>query len=415
LIGIIKTLGGKILTVKTLTKQEQLNNIVFQDFSMPGNFRFGVDTFYTLADEVRKLKVQKLTVISDKGLERVGVVQRVLDLIKPLGLEVSIFTEIYGEPTLSLLNKAVEFVKKENSQLVIGIGGGSALDVAKATAALADKEDVTPYLKGEAMIESRGTKCILLPTTSGTGSEVTMNAIFEDEEQELKRGIVSGCFLPDFAIVDPALTISCPSRVSASSGVDAFTHAIESYVAIRSTPLTKMYAEKAMKLFSSNITKAVHNGKDINGRIGMSWVSTLAGVSLANAGVGAVHALAYPLGGKYHIEHGVANALLMPYVFEVTGTTCTEEMTNVASYLQLGDFNNNPHKALDAVVQYLYELLVTLDLPTSLSELGINKEDLPLLAKQASGIERLLSNTPYRLTEQKILQIYEKAYHGIKN
>ncbi|WP_257347290.1 iron-containing alcohol dehydrogenase [Pseudalkalibacillus decolorationis] len=402
------------MSTQTLSKQQQSTNIPFQDFLMPGNFRFGVDTFYTLLDEVKKLKVQKITVISDKGLERVGVVQRVLDLIEPLSLKCTTFTEISGEPTFNLLKTSVEYVKKENSELVIGIGGGSALDVAKATAALADKDDLAPYLSGQSTIESRTVKCILLPTTSGTGSEVTMNAIFGDEEQELKRGIVSRSFLPDLAIVDPALTLSCPPKVTAASGVDAFTHAIESYIAVRATPLTKIYAERAMKLFSSNITKSVHNGKDINGRIGMSWVSTLAGVSLANAGVGAVHALAYPLGGKYHIEHGVSNAMLMPFVFEVTGKTCTEEMVDVASYLHLGDFNNHPHKALDAVVQYLYELLETLDLPTSLSELGIKREDLPHLAQQASKIDRLLSNTPYRLTEQKILQIYEKAYQGPK-
>jgi alcohol dehydrogenase len=398
----------------TQTLKQQTTNIPFQDFSMPGITRFGVGTFYTLADEVEKLKVKKITVISDKGLERVGVVQRVLDLIEPLGIETTTFTEITGEPTFHLLKRSVKYVKNENSELIIGIGGGSALDVAKATATLVDKEEIGPYLSGQKTIDSRRVKCILLPTTSGTGSEVTMNAIFGAEEQELKRGIISSCFLPDLAIIDPALTLSCPKRVTAASGVDAFTHAIESYVAVKATPLTKVYAEKAMKLFGSNITKAVHNGKDINGRIGMSWVSALAGVSLANAGVGAVHALAYPLGGKYHIEHGVANALLMPFVFEVTGKTCMEEMVEVAGYLNLGDFTSHPHMALEAVVQYLYELLAILDLPTSLSELGIKKEDLPFLAQQASKVDRLLSNTPYCLTEEKILQIYEKAYQGSK-
>lgn len=381
---------------------------------MPGNFRFGVDSFYTLVDEVRNLKVQRVVVISDKGLERVGLVQRVLDILEPLEIEINTFTEINAEPTFQLLRKSVEYVKKQRCDLVIGIGGGSALDVAKATAALADKKEIDPYIYGVETIQLRSIKCILLPTTSGTGSEVTMNAIFGDEEQELKKGIVSKCFLPDLAIVDPVLTLSCPPRVTAASGVDAFTHAIESYVSTKATPLTKIYAEKAMKLFASNITKAVHNGNDINGRIGMSWVSALSGVSLANAGVGAVHALAYPLGGKYHIEHGIANALLMPFVFEVTGKTCTKEMVEVASYLHLGDFTNNPHEALDAVVQYLYDLLEILDLPASLASLEIKEEDLQYLAKQASTIDRLLLNTPYRLTEEKILKIYESAYYGNK-
>jgi alcohol dehydrogenase class IV len=144
----------------------------------------------------------------------------------------------------------------------------------------------------------------------------------------------------------------------------------------------------------------------------MSWVSSLAGVALANAGVGAVHALAYPLGGRFHIEHGVANALLMPFVFQVIGKTCTEEMIEVAAFLHLGDFKSRPHDALNAVVDYLLHLLDDLDLPTSLSELGIDEESLPMLAEQAAKIDRLLSNTPYKLNEQKILKIYQSAFKG---
>jgi alcohol dehydrogenase len=403
--------GGNTMSVQT-SIQKDPSSISHQDFHMPGNVRFGVDTFYSLPDEIKKLDVSRVVIISDKGLERVGVVDRLLELVESAGIESNVFTDIEGEPTFTLVQKSVEFVKKSGSELVIGIGGGSALDVAKATAALVDKDDVSPYLSGTKTIECRQVKCILLPTTSGTGSEVTMNAIFGDEEEEVKRGIVSRHLLPDLAIIDPALTRSCPPRVTAASGVDAFTHALESYVAVKATPLTKIYAEKAMKLFSSNITKAVHNGKDMEGRIGMSWVSMLAGVSLANAGVGAVHALAYPLGGKYHIEHGVANALLMPFVFGETGKTCTQEMVEVASYLELGNYSKNPHQALKAVVGYLYELLTNLELPTSLAELGIMEEDLPLLAGQASQIVRLLSNTPYQLTEKKILHIYQKAFVG---
>ncbi|MFD9627296.1 iron-containing alcohol dehydrogenase [Peribacillus muralis] len=382
------------------------------DFRMPTVFRFGVGAFATLAKEIETIGAKKVAIVSDKGLEKVGVVQRVVELIEPLSVPTVTYTNIAGEPTFELLRDAVETLQAEKCDLIIGIGGGSALDVAKATAALCGKDDISSYLSGAKTIESRSVKCILLPTTSGTGSEVTLNAIFGDEEQQVKRGLVSPAFLPDAAIIDPELTISCPARVTAASGVDAFTHAIESYIAIKSTPLTKVYSEKAMKLFTSNITKAVHNGNDLEARMGMSWVSSLAGVALANAGVGAVHALAYPLGGTFHIEHGVANALLMPFVFEVIGKTCTEEMIEVASFLQLGDYKSRPHQALKAVVAYMYQLLEDLDLPTSLSELGIDEGSLPMLAEQAAKIDRLLSNTPYKLNEQKILGIYQSAFNG---
>lgn len=390
----------------------QYRHHMSHDFRMPAVFRFGAGAFATLVKEIETLGSKKVAIVSDKGLEKVGLVQRVVDLIEPLSIPTVTYTNIAGEPTFQLLQDAVETLQAENCDLIIGIGGGSALDVAKATAALCGKDNLAPYLSGEQTIESRMVKCILLPTTSGTGSEVTMNAIFGDEEQQVKRGLVSPMFLPDAAIIDPELTISCPPRVTAASGVDAFTHAIESYIAIKSTPLTKVYSEKAMKLFTSSITGAVHNGSDLEARIGMSWVSSLAGVALANAGVGAVHALAYPLGGTFHIEHGVANALLMPFVFEVIGKTCTEEMIEVATFLQLGDYKSGPHQALKAVVDYMYQLLEDLDLPTSLSELGIDEGSLPMMAEQAAKIDRLLSNTPYKLNEQKILGIYQSAFKG---
>lgn len=385
----------------------------FQDFLVPNNIRFGVDTFKTLPDEIKKISPAKVVIISDKGILASGLIDRVEKLVLETRIPYEVFTEIAGEPTFTLVEEVTEKFNDEENLLVIGIGGGSAMDVAKTVAALLYKDDRTPYLSGEKQIESRKARCILLPTTSGTGAEVTMNAIFEDEVQALKRGIVSPFLLPDIAIIDPRLTISCPPKVTAASGVDAFTHAIESYIAVRSTPLTKMYAEKAMKMFPKYIHRAVHHGENLESRIGMSWVSNLAGVSLANAGVGAVHALAYPLGGKFHIEHGVANALLMPYVFEVTGKTVTSSMVKVASFLNIGDYSGNPNAALKAVTNYLHQLQSDLDLPTSLKELNVDRESLPLLAEQAANVTRLLSNTPYNLKTDKILKIYENAYQGV--
>ncbi|MBP1931920.1 iron-containing alcohol dehydrogenase [Ammoniphilus resinae] len=385
---------------------------LFQDFRMPSNLRFGVGALATLPEEVKQWGATKIGLVSDRGLEKAGLVGRVVELLGSLSIPIVTFTEIAGEPTFRLVEQAVNHFKREQCDLVIGIGGGSALDVAKTTASLLDKSDLDPYLRRNEKIEIRKIPCILLPTTSGTGSEVTMNAIFGDEEQELKRGIVSPVLLPDLAIIDPELTLSCPPRVTASSGIDAFTHAIESYISVRATPLTKIYAEKAMKQFPHHITKAVHHGANLEARTGMCWVSTLAGVTLANAGVGAVHALAYPLGGKFHIEHGIANALLMPYVFQVIGTTCIQEMVDVAAFLQLGDYHQKPSEALNAVVDYFYQLLKQLDLPSSLAQLEVDEQSLPVLANQASKIDRLLNNTPYYLNERKILQIYQKAFRG---
>lgn len=386
--------------------------ISYQDFRTPSNIRFGVDAFQTLPEEIIQFNAKKVAIVSDKGILSTGLIDKAKQMLEDAGLNVTLFTDIQGEPSFTLLETAVREIETFDTDLIVGIGGGSAMDTAKTIAALLGKGEISTYISGEETITERTIPCILLPTTSGTGAEVTMNAIFGDEEQGVKRGLVSPMLLPDVAIIDPTLTLSCPPRVTAASGVDAFTHAIESFVAVRATTLTKMYSEKAMELFPLHIHNAVLNGSNLESRIGMSLVSNYAGIALANAGVGAVHALAYPLGGTYHIEHGVANALLMPFVFKVTGKTCTKEMVRVASLLQLGDFSETPNSALDAVVSYLINLLNDLDLPTSLEELGVKEDSLPTLAEQASKVTRLLSNTPYRLTEQKILAIYQEAFKG---
>ncbi|GAK03889.1 alcohol dehydrogenase [Geomicrobium sp. JCM 19037] len=384
----------------------------YADFQSPNRVRFGVDSFLTLSEEVQSFDAKRVVIVSDKGMVNTGLVDRTSRLLVDEGIHVDRFTDIEGEPSFQLLESAVTEVESYQPDVVIGLGGGSAMDTAKTIAALLGKEERSSYLSGEVTIPSRMVPCILLPTTAGTGAEVTMNAIFGDTKQGVKRGLVSSALLPDVAIVDPVLTRSCPPRVTASSGVDAFTHAIESYVAVRATPFTNMYAEKAMELFPLHIHQAVHNGSNLESRVGMSMVSHMAGISLANAGVGAVHALAYPLGGTYHVEHGVANALLLPFVLEVTGKTCTPQMVSVASKLQLGDYTETPDLALDAIIYYLLQLLEDLDLPSSLQELGVDEQSLPQLAKEASKVTRLLSNTPYTLNEKKILAIYERAYNG---
>jgi len=380
---------------------------------MPGNLRFGVGAVNTLLEEIKTYpNVKKIAIVTDEGLHKIGIIEKISKIIEPLSIPIFAFYDINSEPTFELVESAVKKLKEEEVDFIIGIGGGSSMDVAKAAAALLDKDNISDYYYGDKVIKDRLTPCIVLPTTSGTGSEMTTIAVFGDDEKKLKKGIVSPALLPDLAIVDPELTISSPARVTASSGVDAFTHAIESFISTQSTELTKIYSEKAMRLFPEYITRAVHNGSDLEARVGMSWVSSLAGVSLANAGVGAVHALAYPLGGKYDIEHGIANALLMPYVFEVIGTTEANKMVEIAGFLQLGNFNDRKGDALQAVVAYLYKLLNQLDLPTTLKELGVEEAYLPSLAKQASQIQRLLDNTPYKLNEEKILKIYEHAFVG---
>lgn len=383
------------------------------ELRLPAVVRFGPGSIETLASEPPVLAARRVGIVSDRGVEKAGFVARAEALLRHDGTEsVTVFSDLSGEPTFGLLKRVLETMREANCDLILGIGGGSAMDTAKATAALQGKDDPESYMTGSAALYGRTVPCLLLPTTAGTGSEVTDIAVFGDEERGVKRGLVGKALLADAAIVDPLLTLSCPPRVSAASGVDAFTHAIESYLAVRSTPLTDLYAEQAMELIVPSIAKAVHQGEDKESRSNMSLASLYAGISLANAGVGAIHALAYPLGGVYHIEHGVANALLMPYVIERTGVSEPIKMAKIASLLRLGDFTRRPHEALDTVVAYMHRMIRELELPATLRELGVEQATLPELARSAAKIDRLLCNTPYRLTERHIEEIYRNAYNG---
>lgn len=387
------------------------NNLI-SEFRLPTALRFGTGSFANISKEIRKYKTNKLLIVSDLGLDAVGLVDKLYNNLSHLNINVVKYTDLNGEPMFEDLTRAIDYFNDNECDLVIGIGGGSVLDVTKTIAALADKDNINEYFDGKKLIESRNIPCILLPTTSGTGSEVTKNAIFEDAEKKVKQGIVSEYLLPDLALIDPALTLSCPKRVTASSGVDALVHAIESYVSPLATPLTKSIAERAIRLFPDNIIKAVHNGMDISARENMSWVSVLGGMSLANAGVGAVHALSYPLGGKYHIEHGIANALLLPYVLRKTGVTILKEISEIAVFLNIDESNKIKNDILEKVVQYLLDLNKTLGLPTNLKELGVEEDDLENLAEQTLKIDRLMKNTPYVLSERDVYGIYYNAYHG---
>lgn len=382
------------------------------DFFSPVQIRFGMGAISSIHGEVTKANSLRVFIVSDKGVENAGLISKLKYELEQAEVIYQVSSELTGEPSQEDVLKNVTLANEFNADLVVGIGGGASLDVAKTTAALYEKEDLELYLNGEIEIVDRQMKCILLPTTAGTGAEVTRNAIFENKEEQIKKGIVSTALLPDLAIIDPELTISCPAKVTASSGVDAFTHALESYISTKATLQTKMYAEKAISLFGDSISSAVHNGEDLIARTNMAWVSLLGGVSLANAGVGAVHAMAYPLGGKYHIEHGVANALLLPYVLKVVGTTCEKELIEIAKLLGLGDFNNTRNRVVDEIVNYLLGLLDVLNLPTTLKELGVKQDSLSNLAEQAVEVKRLMNNTPYHLDQQQVLEIYENAFKG---
>jgi alcohol dehydrogenase class IV len=293
---------------------------------------------------------------------------------------------------------------------LIGLGGGSAIDIAKAVAAFAGHDGPLAELFGVDQVKRKGPPLIAIPTTAGTGSEVTNVAILSDKEAQLKKGIVSDYLLPDVALVSPVMTLTCPRGVTAASGVDALVHAIESYLSVNASPITDALALGAIRLIVKALPKAYANPNHLQAREDMATASLMAGMAFGNAGVGAVHALAYPLGGRFNIAHGVSNALLLPYVMAWNKMACVERFRDIAAAMGVQLAGLSDQQAADQAVEAMAALCAAVDIPKGLRSFAVPEDAIPAMAVEASGIERLMRNNPRKLSAADIEQIYRAAY-----
>ncbi|BCJ86274.1 iron-containing alcohol dehydrogenase [Effusibacillus dendaii] len=380
-------------------------------FRAPGVLITGVGSVSQVGIEAKKLGATKILVITDKIINQTGLVTKVTEHFG--GISFDIIDEVIPEPPFENLEEMAGKIKGKGYDLFVGVGGGSALDITKVLSIMmTNNEDVRDFI-GIEKVKNKGIPFILIPTTSGTGSEVTYNAIFTDIRDNVKKGIVSPFLLPDVAIVDAGMTVTCPPGVTAASGMDALVHAVESYTAIRASELTDGIALQAIKVISRSLRKAVYNGKDIKAREDMAMGSLLAGISLGNAGVGAVHALAYPLGGKFHVTHGVSNSMLLPYVMKYNVVSNIEKFAEVAKAMGENVEGLSLREAADRAVQAMAKLSEDVGIPKMKEVKGLTEADIPALAEEASKVDRLLNNNPRWLTIREIEQIYREAYAGV--
>ncbi|WP_438315237.1 iron-containing alcohol dehydrogenase [Sporosarcina sp. FA9] len=381
-------------------------------FRTPDLLIMGTGSIKQIGEEAKKLGSSKALIVTDKIIVSTGLLDKVTKSLTDSGISFEINDEIVPEPPFEMLEEIKGKIIDKGFDLFIGIGGGSVLDSTKMLAIMMKNDMDVREMIGTNIIPTRGLPFILAPTTSGTGSEVTFNAIFTDNKTHVKRGIVSPYLLPDVAIVDAELTISMPASVTAATGMDALVHAVESYTAIRSDELNDGIALQAIKLISRSLRKAVYNGNNLKAREDMSMGSLLAGIALANAGVGAVHALAYPLGGKFKVPHGVSNSLLLPYVMKYNVVSEMEKFKEIAIALGENIEGLSTREAAEKAVESLGKLSRDIGIPTSLVEVGVRQEDLKELAAEAIKIERLLGNNPRKLTLKDIEEIYQNALDG---
>jgi len=284
--------------------------------TLPQMTYFGVGALNNIGDEASKLGAKRALIVTDPTVYKSGLVNPVRDQLASVGLSVEVFSESEPEPTLPKLNVAAKALSKGGFDLLVGVGGGSSMDTAKGLSILLVHGGEGQDYLGVGKVPGSGITLFTTPTTAGTGSEVTNIAIFGDPDRGLKLGIVSPYILAQVAFVDPTLTYGCPPGVTAAAGIDALVHAIESYTSIRSNTFTDAVALEAMRLIVGSLRTVVNNGSDEEARNHMSEGAFLAGIAFGNAGVAAVHALAYPLGARFHTSHGVANGLFLPYVME---------------------------------------------------------------------------------------------------
>jgi len=335
--------------------------------------------------------------------------ETVAEAIRGEGIHAAIYDGIDREPTLAMFHEALAAARSLAPDGIVGIGGGSALDAAKLIAAFLYSDQAVEDALGVDLLARRVTFLACLPTTAGTGSEVSPNAILLDERDLLKKGVISPHLVPDAAFVDPVLTVSMPPAVTAGTGLDALTHCIEAYTNKFAHPLIDLYALEGMRLIAANLPRAVADGGDLDARENVALGSMYGGLCLGPVNTAAVHALSYPLGGEFHVAHGISNAVLLPHVMDFNLPTCPERYAEVA--LALGAQPRASHlETARQGVQRVRELALACGVPLTLSALKVPRAALPRLAEAAVGVTRLLKNNPREVTLADAVAVYEQAY-----
>ena len=388
-----------------------LDNFIFNTTS---GIRFGSGMSKLCAEEVSKKLGPNILFITDKDLMSLKLTEPALIELRKYSSIVEIFQDVEADPSIKTLLKSIEVGKKINATGVIGFGGGSSMDVAKLSALILGSNENIEDVWGVSNAKGPRLPLVLIPTTAGTGSEVTPISIITVGEEE-KKGVSSSIILPDIAILDPDLTIGLPAHTTAATGIDAMVHAIEGYTSANknNNPISKMLAVEALKLLAGSIERAVFNGSDIKARGNMLIGAMLAGKAFANSPVAAVHALAYPIGGTFHVSHGLSNSLVLPYVlrFNSVDSKTTKNYAELAPFI-FPDINTD--QGSQAVCKEFIDKLEVLSkkigLPQKLREVNIPKDACKKMASDAMKQTRLLVNNPREMTESDALNIYEAAW-----
>jgi alcohol dehydrogenase len=376
-------------------------------FRVAGSVVFGNKTMAQLPQVLEELSIKSVCIVTDRGVAGTGILTKLQEILKDTNVNALTFDDVEPEPDILSVDRCAKLAVKNKVDAFIGLGGGSPMDVAKGASIVARYGDsIFKYLGVNNVPGNTMTK-ILIPTTAGSGSEVTPFAVFKDKAKDAKTAIQSRHVVCDVAILDPSLTVSCPPKVTAICGMDAFGHGIESYTSVMASPMSAQFSIKGIELIGKYILQAYGNGDNLEARKAMTLGSHYAGIGIANAGGGAVGALSYPIEGKYHITHGLSNSVLMPYIFEYNAIADYEKFEHICTVLGLSYANGKD--ATEKVVKFIQELTVTFGFPQKLRDIGAKREDIKAFADDAINRQRLLINNMRKLDYQDIVNIYEAA------
>jgi alcohol dehydrogenase class IV len=395
-------------------------------FHSAGQILFGRNAIGQIGEVAGRLGAKRMLIVTDSILDSAGIVQRVREPLAGHGLAVDVFTGGEPEPSMRAAEKCLEHARAWRPDALVGLGGGSNMDLAKITAAVLTHGGTPRTYVGEDKIPGPVVPLICVPTTAGTGSEVTAASVLTDSDNQMKVGVLSNYLRPRVALVDPLLTVSCPPKVTADSGIDALTHAIEAYTAIDNAhfplppgersvyqgkhPLGDIMAEKAIALIGQHLRRAVHNGLDLEAREGMALGATLAGLSFSNVGVAVVHALEYPVGGATHCSHGAGNGLLLPFVMRFNLSARPKEFATIARLLGEDISGLGDQAAALRAVSAVEKLRQDIGVPGRLRDLGVKADQLRPFAERAFQIKRILRVNPRTVTVEDLEGILKDAY-----
>ena len=370
---------------------------------------FGAGARKELGGEIRRRGFKKAFVVVDKDLVKFGVAEMVTAELK--GVSYETFTDFKANPTVKNVKAGVEAFNLSGADFIIAIGGGSSIDTAKGIAIVANNPEFADVvsLEGTAATASKCVPIIALPTTAGTAAEVTINYVIIDEETGRKMVCVDPNDIPALAIIDAELMATMPKGLTAATGMDALTHAIEGYITKGAWELSDMFELKAIELIAKHLPAATANGKDMTAREGMALAQYVAGMAFSNVGLGCVHSMAHPLGARFDIAHGVANALLLPVVMEFNLPAAKGKYAEIAKAMGVDVSAMGADEAAAAAVKAVKDLSVSLGIPQTLREIGIPEAALPQLAKDAFA-DVCTGGNPREITEADILELYKIAY-----